>query len=134
MKTSVYPRKAIILAAGFGTRMMPLSAHTPKPVMPVWGRPIVEHTLRILSEWGVAEVLINLHHNPSPLLDYFRKNPVCGMKIEFSFEPEILGTGGAIRKASWFLENSPFWMINTDITAEVSPEPFLNELLHGWAG
>jgi len=121
------PKKAILLAAGFGTRIQPLSYDLPKPMMPVWGKPAVLHMVNLMKTFGVRQVLINLHHNASPLFDYFRANPVRDMKIEFSFEPEILGTGGALKKAEWFIDDSPFWIANTDIAADVPPEPFLTE-------
>lgn len=121
------PRKAILLAAGFGTRIQPLSHDLPKPMMPIWGEPAVVHMVNLLKSFGVREILINLHHNPAPIFNHFRLNPVAGMKIEFSFEPEILGTGGALHKAAWFINNEPFWLANTDIAADVSQKPFLAE-------
>jgi len=121
------PEKAILLAAGFGTRMQPLSHDLPKPMMPLWDKPAVLHMVNLMKSFGVREVLINLHHNAGPLFEYFRTNPVKDMKIEFSFEPAILGTGGALRKADWFIDDSPFWLANTDIAADVSPAPFLEE-------
>ena len=56
------PRKAFVLAAGFGTRLRPLTLTTPKPMLPIWDRPILARTLAMLAEWGVEQVLINLHH------------------------------------------------------------------------
>ena len=58
------PNKAVVLAAGFGTRMLPLSLDTPKPMMPLWGQPILGHVLDLLQRWGVRDVLVNLHHHP----------------------------------------------------------------------
>ncbi|MDD4869944.1 MAG: sugar phosphate nucleotidyltransferase [Kiritimatiellae bacterium] len=121
------PEKAILLAAGLGTRIQPLSDDLPKPMMPIWGKPAVLHMINLMERFGVHEILINLHHNSEPILEYFRNNPVKGMQIEFSYEPEILGTGGALKKASWFIDSSPFWLANTDIVADLSPEPFLQE-------
>ena len=71
MKTA-RPTKAFVLAAGFGTRMLPLSRDLPKPLMPLWGRPILERILNLLRSWGVKEVVINLHHNPDEI---FRARP-----------------------------------------------------------
>jgi len=122
MKT---PQKAIILAAGLGTRMHPLSLDTPKPLMPVWGRPNISRLLEMLARWGVREVLINLHFNPSSICGYLKKEKPAGLKISFSFEPEILGTGGLLRRAGWFLDAEPFWMINSDIAAALSPRPLI---------
>lgn len=118
---SSFPRKAVILAAGFGTRMLPLSLDTPKPMMPLWGKPAIGHILDMLARWNVAEVLINLHHQPESLCEFVRRTRT-GLKIALSFEPEILGTGGALRRASWFLDANPFWMINADIAADLNPQ------------
>jgi len=119
------PTKAFVLAAGYGTRMLPLSRDLPKPLMPIWGRPILEHVLRLLRRWGVRDVLINIHHQPGDLLNFVRGNPVPGLRIALSFEPAILGTGGALRRAEWFLDQESFWLINADIAADLNPEPLL---------
>ncbi len=121
------PHKALLLAAGFGTRMQPFSRDLPKPLMPVWGEPCIEHVIALLRDWGVKDVLINVHHAPDAILTYFRNRDNKDVRIALSFEPDILGTGGALRQADWFLGDRPFWMINTDIAADVSPVPFLRE-------
>lgn len=120
------PRKAIVLCAGLGTRMRPLSLATPKPLMPLWRRPILEHLLDMLASWGVRDVLINVHHAADRLVSYLRTRPPRRLRIEISFEPEILGTGGAVRRADWFLDDEPTWMVNSDIAARrLSPAPLL---------
>ena len=120
------PRKAIVLAAGYGTRLRPLSNAIPKPMMPLLGKPIIEHTIDLLESWGVRDILINLHYLPGPIVNFLR-NRKGHVRIQFSFEPEILGTGGAIRKAEWFIDKEPFWIINADIAADVSPKPLITE-------
>lgn len=119
------PRKAVVLAAGFGTRMLPLSLDTPKPMMPIWGVPALGHVLAMLRRWGVRDVLINLHHQPDPIVQYTRTQPFPGLRLTLSYEPDILGTGGALQRAGWFFDSAPFWMLNADVAAEVSPAPFL---------
>ncbi|OGV60129.1 MAG: hypothetical protein A2283_19490 [Lentisphaerae bacterium RIFOXYA12_FULL_48_11] len=126
MKTK-YPSKAILLAAGYGTRIQPLSDDLPKPMMPIWGKPSIAHMINLMKKFGVREILINLHHNAEVILNYFNDNPVKDVQVEFSYEPHILGTGGAIRKASWFIQDADFWVVNTDIVADISAEPFLRE-------
>jgi N-acetylmuramate 1-kinase len=117
------PRKAFILAAGFGTRMLPLSRDLPKPLMPIWGRPVLAHVLLMLRRWGVRDVVINLHHQPSEILELARLHPVPGLRVSLSFEPSILGTGGALRRAQWFPGADPFWLINADVAADLDPRP-----------
>ncbi|MBN1269213.1 MAG: phosphotransferase [Kiritimatiellae bacterium] len=119
------PTKAFILAAGFGTRMLPLSRSLPKPLMPLWGRPLLAHTLGLLKAWGVRDVLINAHHRANDILQFVLAHEAQGLRLQLSYEPEILGTGGALRKAAWFLDENPFWLINSDIAADLDPEALL---------
>jgi len=118
------PQKAFILAAGLGTRLRPLTLETPKPMLPLWNRPMLDRTLEMLASWGVREVLVNLHHAPGPILSYLASQPFPQLKICAVFEPIILGTGGALRNAEWFLDQ-PFWLLNADIVATVDPSPLI---------
>ncbi len=120
-------KKAVILSAGFGTRMMPLTSLTPKAMLPLWGKPLIGHIMDMLIRWKVSEVLINLHHAPNPLFEYARQRSCSALRVYFSHEPEILGTGGAIRRIEWFLDSSPFWIINSDTAMDISPNPLINE-------
>lgn len=119
-----------MLAAGFGTRMRPLSHDLPKPLMPVWNKPAIQRILEMLRAWGVREVLINLHHGAGDLLNFARSNPVPGLQIALSLEATILGTGGALRRAEWFVRQGPFWLINSDIVAELDPHPIGKAFFH----
>ncbi|MDA0577430.1 MAG: sugar phosphate nucleotidyltransferase [Verrucomicrobia bacterium] len=119
------PLRAIILAAGYGTRMEPLSRTLPKCLLPFWGRPIIDHTLDTLAAWGVRDVLVNLHHAPQPLWRHLIDHPHPTLRIAFSHEPEILGTGGALSRAAWFLDEAPFWMVNGDIVFDCNPRDLL---------
>ena len=118
------PRKAFILAAGLGTRLRPLTLETPKPMLPLWDRPMLDRTLAMLASWDVREVLVNLHHAPGPILRYLASQPFPSLRIAAVFEPVILGTGGALRNARWFLDQ-PFWLLNADIVADLDPAPLL---------
>jgi len=123
------PRKAILLAAGYGKRMEPLSWDLPKPLMPLCGVPLLEHALEAVAAWGVRDVLVNLHHAPQEILAWFREHPPGGPRIVFSYEPEILGTGGALRKARFFLGDEPCWLVNTDIAFVLDPKPLVRALV-----
>ena len=118
------PRKAFILAAGLGTRLRPLTLETPKPMLPLWGEPMLARTLAMLARWGVEQVLVNLHHAPGPIVRYLATQPFPQLRISAVFEPEILGTGGALRNARWFVDE-PFWLLNADVVADVEPAPLL---------
>ena len=122
---SARPTKAVVLAAGFGTRMLPLSRDLPKPLMPLWGVPILDRVLRLLKRWGVKQAVINLHHNPDEIFALGRSLAGPDLQINLSFEPEILGTGGALRRAEWFLNDQPFWLVNSDIVADLKPHALI---------
>ncbi len=122
------PRKAIVLAAGFGSRLLPLTLLKPKPLFPLWGKPVLGHTLELLQRWGVREVLVNAHHHADQILAYLQTNPVPGLKYQLSYEPDILGTGGVLPKARWFLDDQPFWMLNADVMAELDGVPLIKAL------
>lgn len=119
-----FPRKAFLLAAGLGTRLRPLTQDTPKPMLPLWDRPMLDRTLERLASWGIREVLVNLHHAPGPIVRHLANQPFPQLRISAVFEPVILGTGGALRNAAWFVDQ-PFWLLNADIVADLDPLPLL---------
>jgi NDP-sugar pyrophosphorylase family protein/aminoglycoside/choline kinase family phosphotransferase len=124
------PSKAFILAAGFGTRMRPISWVVPKPLLPLWNTPLVLRQIRQLSAWGVRDVLVNLHHGADAVLRVTRRSVADAglpVRLNFSFESSILGTGGALRRAAWFFDDDPFWLVNADTAARVHPHPFLTD-------
>lgn len=109
----------MILAAGFGTRLRPLTTLVPKPLIPVWQVPVLEHHLRMLKNCSIRNVIINLHYNATPIIRYVTRRKPDELKLSLSFEPDILGTGGALNKARWFFGDEDFWMLNADVAAEL---------------
>lgn len=106
--------KAMVLAAGFGRRLRPLTVHTAKPALPLMGRPLIELILRRLARAGVGEVVVNLHHHVetvTPSLD----RPPAGLTVHRSVEDEILGTAGGLKKAEChFSGEDAFLLLNAD--------------------
>lgn len=111
--------KAMILAAGLGIRMRPLTEKTPKPLLSVNGAPIIHYTLNFLKKYGITDVVINLHHLAEQIKENLGNGSKFGMNITYSFEAEILGTGGGIKKAEEFLSDSAFIVINSDILIDI---------------
>jgi dTDP-glucose pyrophosphorylase/phosphoheptose isomerase len=109
--------KAMILAAGEGTRLRPLTEHCPKPMLPVGGRPLLEHLLKLLRNHGVREVAINLHYCPEAVTSHFGDGSGLGMKIAYSHEEELLGTAGALRRMAPFL-NDTFLVLCGDLLTD----------------
>ncbi len=124
------PKKAVVLAAGLGTRLRPLTLDCPKPLMPLWNVPLIEHVLRMLERWGVEDVAVNLHWQPEKIRDYLASRD-GRVRLDFSYEAEILGTGGALRPFRDFIGDAPFWVVNADIAAALDPEPLLKAFLSG---
>jgi len=117
--------KALILAAGEGTRLRPLTLHKPKPMLPVAGRPLLAHIIEWLRSHAITRLAINLHYKPETIRDYFGDGSRFGVDITYSYEDRILGTAGAARRLEWFLSDGTFVVVygdvltNLDLTALV---------------
>ncbi len=111
--------KAIILAAGFGTRLKPLTDKVPKPLLPVNGVPLIHYPLQLLGKAGITEVVINLHHLGEQIEHSLGDGQKMGMRISYSWEQEILGTGGGIKKSASFFSGDPFLVINSDVLMDL---------------
>ncbi len=88
----------MILAAGEGTRLRPLTDKLPKPMVPLGNKPLLEYTVALLARHNIRDIAINLHHCPDVVQAYFADGTAWGVRITYSFEPELLGTAGAIKK------------------------------------
>ncbi len=117
--------KAMILAAGLGTRLRPLTNDRPKALVEVGGRTLLEVTLARLRMFGISEVIVNVHHFADIVIEYLKAKNNFGMRIEVSREEQLLDTGGGLKKAAWFfLENSarrdePFILHNVDVISTI---------------
>ena len=106
--------KAMILAAGKGTRLLPLTKNLPKCLMPLAGRPLIDWQLSWLKKHGVTECVINLHYLPEQVRAHCGDGTSYGLHVEYSFEPELLGTAGAVKKVADFFNAAPFFVIYGD--------------------
>ena len=117
--------KAMILAAGLGTRLRPLTDNRPKALVEVGGRTMLEITLSRLRGFGIHDVIINVHYRADMIVEFLRKNGNFGMHIEISREDVLLDTGGGLKKAAdFFLENphdleTPFILHNVDVVSNI---------------
>lgn len=120
-------KKAIVLAAGFGTRLRPLTLSRPKPLLPVAGEPMLSRILDMLVSWGVEEITVNAHYLADQVEDFineYKGDADKGIRISVSRESTILGTGGVLRPLKDWIGNDPFWLVNGDIVIEdLDPEP-----------
>ncbi len=116
--------KAMVLAAGLGTRLRPLTNDRPKALVEVAGRTLLEITLARLRVFGVHDVIVNVHHFADAMVEYLRAHKNFGMHIEISREDELLDTGGGLKKAAWFFtegaqSNDPFLVHNVDVVSGI---------------
>ncbi len=121
--------RAIILAAGYGTRLRPLTNSTPKPLLFVAEQPLIVWNLRLLRDHGITEVIVNLHHLGDQIEQYLGNGSQLDMHIAYSREATILGTGGGIKQAEKFLRESPddaFLVLNGDTLIDVDLRQLIN--------
>lgn len=117
--------KAMILAAGLGTRLRPLTNDRPKALVEIAGHTLLEITLCRLASFGIEEVIVNVHHFADMLVGYLKKNNNFGMRVEISREDDLLlDTGGGLKKAGWFFRHSgqahePFLLHNVDVISTI---------------
>ena len=114
--------RAMIFAAGLGTRLKPLTDHMPKALVPVAGKPMLEHVICKLKDYGFTEIVINIHHFGQQIIDFLNANQNFGLTIHISDErDQLLDTGGGIKKASTFFKgNEPFLIHNVDILSDTN--------------
>jgi NDP-sugar pyrophosphorylase family protein len=117
--------KAMIFAAGLGTRLRPLTDDRPKALVTIGGRTLLEIALARLRDFGVGEAIVNVHHFADQIVSFLAANGNFGMRIEVSREDELLDTGGGLKKAAWFFlesdtdKNEPFLVHNVDVLSSI---------------
>ena len=119
--------KAMILAAGLGTRLKPLTDHLPKALVPLAGKPLLYHALMKLNAAGITDFIINVHHHQEQIIQYLNENENFGLNIEISNEANLLDTGGGLKKAAWFFNDSaPFILHNVDVISSIDLNKIYN--------
>lgn len=120
--------KAMIFAAGLGTRLRPFTETLPKALIEVGGKPMIERIILKLKLSGITEILINLHHFPLQIKNFIQQKNSFGLNIQFSDESEeLLETGGGLKKASWFFDDGkPFLVHNVDVLSNVNLLEMIN--------
>lgn len=120
---------AMILAAGFGTRMKPITDHTPKPLVPLGGRPLIDHALDRLVAAGVKRVVVNTHYKADMIAAHLQERH--DIAIELSYETALLDTGGGVKKALPLLGEA-FYVVNADVFWLNAKVPALARLRRAW--
>src|SRR5277367_269490 len=112
--------RAMVLAAGLGTRLRPLTYEITKPMVPVLDRPVMAHILDLLDRHGFEQVIANLHYFPETIREHF------GDRLEYRFEPELLGTAGGVRGCAEFFGEEPFLVISGDALTDIDLGAFVS--------
>jgi mannose-1-phosphate guanylyltransferase len=112
--------KAMILAAGLGTRLKPLTLNTPKALMPVGNVPIIDRIIEYLKTYGISELVVNAHHHNKQIVEHLNGGRPFNLNIDVRVEPDILGTGGGIKNTEDFWDKAPFIVMNGDILTNIN--------------
>jgi NDP-sugar pyrophosphorylase family protein len=113
--------KVFILAAGFGTRLQPLTKDTPKVMVKIGGKPVLEHLILLCKKHGLRDIIINLHHFAEKIKGYFKDGSIWDVSITYSFEKRIMGSAGALKYAEKLLGNKEaFYVLNGDVMTNVN--------------
>ena len=113
--------KALIFAAGLGTRLKPLTDTMPKALVPIDGKPLLEHVILKLKDAGFNQIIVNVHHFPDQIIEFLKSKNNFDLRIEISDERDkLLDTGGGVKKAKWFFDDGkPFLVHNVDILSNI---------------
>jgi mannose-1-phosphate guanylyltransferase len=109
----------MLLGAGLGTRLRPITYELPKPLVPILGQPVMSHILRLLAEHGFDQVVANLHYFPDMIRDHFGDGSRYGVNVTYSYEPELLGTAGGVRNVREFFGGETFLIISGDALTDI---------------
>jgi len=112
-------KKAMVLAAGLGTRLRPLTDLISKPMAPIVNRPVMEHIIKLLAEHGFKDIVCNLHYFPDVIKNHFGDGSKWGVNIVYSFEEELLGTAGGVKKVEDFFQEQTFLVISGDALTDI---------------
>jgi len=125
---------AMILAAGMGTRLKPLTNSKPKALVEWEGVPLLERIILKLKSHGFTRIIVNVHHYAEMIVDYVQSRDRFGIQIEFSHEKEkLLDNGGGIAHAAWFLKDEPFLVYNVDVNCSIDLRALYKAHLEGGA-
>ena len=115
--------KAMVLAAGFGTRLKPLTLAVPKPMIPVVNKPVMQYNIELLKKFGIKDLYANIHYFPEQLENYFGDGSHHGVKLRYSYEEELLGTAGGVKRMAEELAkvDSTFLVMSSDALTDINP-------------
>lgn len=111
--------KAMVLAAGLGTRLRPLTGSISKPMAPIVNRPVMHHILRLIKNHGFTDAVANLHYHPHAITNYFGRGQRVGIDLRYSLEPKLMGTAGGVKAVEKYLKGDTFLVISGDALTDL---------------
>jgi mannose-1-phosphate guanylyltransferase len=120
-------KQAFVLGAGLGTRLRPLTDELPKPLVPIFQKPLITFALDHLIDIGIERLFINTHRLPEAFTEAFPKNGYAGLTLHFVYEPDLLETGGGIKNIEADLGNEPFITYSGDVLTDIHLRPLIDE-------
>ena len=119
--------KAMILAAGLGTRLKPLTDKIPKALLMINDKPLLFYIINKLKQAGVNEIILNVHHHAEQIIDFLKENNHFNISVEISNEEDLLDTGGGLKKAGYFFDDgNPFLLHNVDVISSIDLTEMIN--------
>ena len=119
--------KAMIFAAGLGTRLKPLTDNIPKALITLNNTPLLEILIKKLQSYDINDMIINTHHHADKIAEFLKKNEYFGSDIKISLEKDLLDTGGGLKKASWFFKDEQYFLVhNVDIISDINITDMIN--------
>lgn len=112
--------RVMVLAAGMGTRLMPLTGEISKPMVPIVNRPVMEHLIRLLARCGFRDLMVNLHYLPDAITGYFEDGSQWDLNVNYSHEERLLGTAGGVKKCEEFFSGKTFLVVSGDALTDVN--------------
>jgi NDP-sugar pyrophosphorylase family protein len=126
--------RALIFAAGLGTRLRPITDSIPKALVPIQGHPLLEIAILRLKAAGCRDIIVNIHHFGEQIIEFLQRKDHFGLNIQISDERELLlDTGGGLKKAAWFLQDAPFLVMNADVVSNLDLQKLYNTHLQSGA-
>lgn len=116
--------KGMIMAAGVGTRLYPLTKDVPKPMVPIAGKPLMEHIINLLRNHGITQLVANLHYLPDEIQNYFGEGSEFGVNLKYTFEPDLMGTAGGVKNNQDFLDDT-FIVVSGDALTDINLGAFM---------
>ena len=112
--------KAMILAAGVGSRLDPLTRNVPKPLVPIVNKPVMEHIIEMLARNGITDIMVNLHYLGDQIQNYFGNGAKWGVKLHYSSEEQLWGDAGSVKRCEHFFDEDTFIVVGGDDLADVN--------------